>query len=90
MGIILVGFLTALVAMNLTSTVTSNPKTASDSYENMGYQVNPPEDNTWVAYPSPEGAQGLIGLSGGLLWAIVVVAIVIGISLGALKQAGVL
>jgi len=76
MGTILVGFIVALVAMNLTGTMSDTASTASgDVATNL---------------PNQTGAPPLIELSGGLLWAVAIVAIVIGISLGALKHAGVM
>jgi hypothetical protein len=76
MGTILVGFIVALVAMNLTSTMSQTAQDASDNME--------------ANLPTQTGAPPLIELSGGLLWAVAIVAIVIGISLGALKHAGVM
>ena len=76
MGIVLMGFIVALVAMNLTPTVSRTAENAAAEMENK--------------LPDQTGGSSLIELSGGLLWAIAIVAVVIGIALGALKQAGVL
>lgn len=76
MGTILVGFIVALVAMNLAGTVS---KTASDAADNMESKL-----------PLQTGGPPLIELSGGLLWAVAIVCVVIGIALGALKHSGVM
>jgi hypothetical protein len=82
MGTILVGFIVALVAMNLTGTMSGVAENSARLYENV--------DGHASVLPSQTGAPPLIRLSGGLLWAIAIVAVVIGIALGALKHSGVM
>jgi hypothetical protein len=97
MGTVLVGFIVALIAMSLSGTMSQTAQDASENIyhiENGGY-VNYPIDNStlWVQtgnLPGQTGAPPLIELSGGLLWALVIVCIVLGIALGALKYTGIM